>query len=82
MVGHATATLFEHRVVTFYSLCDLNIGSLLSIPVFTCISRVLRKTYVLSSLFEHRVVTCSSLCDLNIGSLLSIRVFTFSSRCP
>ena len=37
VVGHATATLFEHRVVTFCSLCDLNIGSLLSIRVLTCI---------------------------------------------
>ena len=37
VVGHATATVFEHRVVTCYSLCDLNIGSLLSIRVLTYI---------------------------------------------
>jgi hypothetical protein len=30
VVGLTTATLFEHRVVTSYSLCDLNIGLLLS----------------------------------------------------
>ena len=37
MVGHATSTVFEHRVVTCCSLCDLNIGSLLSIRVLTYI---------------------------------------------
>ena len=37
VVGHATATVFEHRVVTFYLLCDLNIESFLSIRVLTCI---------------------------------------------
>ena len=40
VAGRATPTLFEHRVVTFFSLCNLNIGSLLSIRVLTYIDSI------------------------------------------
>ena len=75
VAGGATPTLFEHRVVTFYSLCNLNIGSLLSIRVLTYIDSYSKTCPKLvqyrSKIDEHRGLGGVGSMVLIIGMLLA-----------